>query len=290
MSTPSSTQEGRGAASKSTSVRLRPGGANGKMGFALAPTSSEWRGDVVGEAVGLVGAYPVHLVKTAALIPAYNAARTIGIVVAGTRLVVPDVLVVDDGSGDDTARVAEETGAEVLRHSTNSGKGAAIRTGLRHLAERGFERAVVLDADGQHPPEEIPRLLAESNRNPGALVLCVRDKQGQPIAAMNRVANWIADWATSLVAGRRFADTQCGFRVYPIARTLGLGAGGDRMEFETEVLVSTWRAGIPVREVVARVHYPPADERESHYRPLEDTLRIARVVLGALWRRCGALP
>jgi glycosyltransferase involved in cell wall biosynthesis len=241
------------------------------------------RGGVFGGAVGRLGRYPTHP-PPAALIPAYNAVRTIGIVVAGTRRIVPDVLVVDDGSGDDTAWVAEQAGAEVIRHPTNRGKGAAIRTGLRHLAERGFERAVALDADGQHPPDEIPKLLAESDGNQDALVLSVRDKKGQPIAAVKLVANWIADWATSLVAGCHFRDTQCGFRVYPIVRTLALGVRGDRMEFETEVLIAAYRAGIPVREVATRVYYPPAAERESHYRPVEDTLRIVRVVVGAFWR------
>jgi glycosyltransferase involved in cell wall biosynthesis len=249
------------------------------------------RGGVLGGAVGRAGRCPTHQPPpTAAVIPAYNVARTIGAVVAGTRCIVPDVLVIDDGSGDDTARVARQAGAEVIRHPTNKGKGAAIRTGLRHLAERGFERAVALDADGQHLPDEIPKLLAESDGNPDALVLSVRDKEGQPIAALNLVANWIADWATSLVAGCPFRDTQCGFRVYPIGRTLALGLRGDRMEFETEVLIAARRAGIPVREVATRVYYPPAAERESHYRPLEDTLRIAWVVVEAFWRQCCSLP
>ena len=247
------------------------------------------RGGAFGGAVGRLGRDTTHP-PPAALIPAYNAVRTIGVVVDGTRRFVPDVLVVDDGSGDDTAWAAEQAGAEVIRHPTNRGKGAAIRTGLRHLAERGFERAVALDADGQHPPDEIPKLLAESDDNHDAFVLSVRDKEGQQIAAVRLVANWIADWATSLVAGYPFRDTQCGFRVYPIARTLALGVRGDRMEFETEVLIAAYRARIPVREVATRVYYPPAAERESHYRPVEDTLRIVWVVVGAFWRQCCTLP
>jgi len=238
----------------------------------------------------MTGTHATRGPRTAALIPAYNAAATVGAVVAGTRRIVPDVLVVDDGSRDDTRAEAERAGAEVLRHASNLGKGAAMRIGLLHLAARGFERAVALDADGQHPPEEIPKLLAESDANPGALVLSVRDKEGQPIALRNRLANWVADWATSLVAGRSLPDTQCGFRAYPIAATLALGACGERMEFDTEVLISACRARIPMREVVTKVYYPPAAVRQSHYRPVEDTLRIAWVMVKAVWRRCVSLP
>ena len=220
--------------------------------------------------------------RTAALIPAHDAAAALGTVVRSVRCHLPHVLVVDDGSDDDTARVAEEAGARVLRHPKNSGKGTAIQTGLQDLAEHGFGRVVVLDADGQHLPDEIPKLMAKSDRNLGALVLGVREKTEQPIATANRLANWAADLAMGFVTGRRFRDSQCGFRVYPIAETLALGAHGARMEFETEVLILACRVGMPVREVVTCVYYPPVDERQSGYRPLEDTVRIGWAMIRAL--------
>jgi glycosyltransferase involved in cell wall biosynthesis len=215
----------------------------------------------------------------AALIPAYNAARTVAAVVRQTLHALPEVLVVDDGSTDATAALAREAGALVLRHATNKGKGAGIRTGLRALLDRGYGRALVLDADGQHLAEEIPKLLASSDAAPAALVLGVRDKTGQPIAPTRRFANWFADHAVSLVAGRPFSDTQSGFRIYPIAETLALGARGDRMDFESEILILACRAGIPTREVTVKVYYPPPAERVSHYRPVADTTRIVLTVL-----------
>jgi glycosyltransferase involved in cell wall biosynthesis len=198
--------------------------------------------------------------------------------------VVEPVLVVDDGSRDDTAAVAAAAGAEVIRHPTNRGKGSALLTGLRHLAERGFVHAVSLDADGQHLPGEIPKLLAASDAEPGAFVIGVRDKRGQPVAALNRLGNWLADRAMRLAAGRPLADSQSGFRVYPVATALALGARGSRYEFETEMLIRACRADIPVREVVTRVYYPPVAERQSHFNAVTDTARIVRVVLGALLR------
>jgi len=216
----------------------------------------------------------------AALIPAYNAEQTVAAVVRQTRHDLPDVFVVDDGSTDATASVARDAGARVIQHATNKGKGAGLRTGFRALLDRGYRRALVLDADGQHLPEEIPKLLAASDETPAALVLGVRDKAGQSIAPIRRFANWFADHAVSLAAGRALADTQSGFRVYPIAETLALGARGDRMDFESEILILACRAGMPTREVTVKVYYPPPAERISHYHPVADSVRIALKVLG----------
>jgi glycosyltransferase involved in cell wall biosynthesis len=217
----------------------------------------------------------------AALIPGYEAAATVGDVVSATRAVVADVVVVDDGSTDATAAVARAAGAGVVRHPANRGKGAAIRTGLRHLDALGFRRAVVLDADGQHLPAEIPKLIAASDETPAALVLGVRDKAEHAIASIRLFANWLADHAISIAAGCPLADTQCGFRIYPITETLALGSRGDAMDFESEILILACRTGVPTREVTVRVCYPPPRERTSHYRPVEDTWRIGVKVFEA---------
>lgn len=227
------------------------------------------------------------MVPTAALIPAYNSAATVGDVVSGSLRALSAVLVVDDGSDDGTGAAAAQAGADVIRHPTNRGKGAALLTGFRHLAERGFARAVTLDADGQHPPEEIATLLAASDADPQALVIGVRKKEGQHIAASNRLANRLADLAVSWIARRRLLDTQSGFRVYPIAPTLALGAQSPRFEFETEIIIRAAQAGIAVREVGTQVHYPPPAVRQSHFRRVADTARTVAVVLSAALHRIG---
>jgi len=219
---------------------------------------------------------------TAALIPAYDAAASVGDVVAGTRAVLAPVVVVDDGSRDETAAVAARAGAEVIRHDANRGKGAALLTGLQALAARGVERVVTLDADGQHLPAEIPRLLAAADAAPGAIVVGVRQKAGFAIRRAARFGNWIADRLLRAIAGRPLPDTQSGFRVYPVAATLALGAHGTRFDFETEVLLRAGRRGMAVVGVPVRVHYPPPAERVSHYRPWVDTLRVVATVLRVL--------
>ena len=219
-----------------------------------------------------------------AVIPAYEAAATVGQVVADTRAVLAHVLVIDDGSADATAEVAAAAGAEVLRHDANRGKGAAILTAFRHLAARGVARALTLDADGQHLADETPVLLTASDADPEAIVVGVRRKEGHAIAAANRFGNWIADRLMRGIAGRPLPDTQSGFRIYPVATSLALAAEGTRYEFETEVLLRAARRGLPIVGVPVRVHYPPVDERVSHFRPWRDTLRIIAIVLRVLLR------
>jgi glycosyltransferase involved in cell wall biosynthesis len=221
----------------------------------------------------------------AALIPAYQAEATVGPVVAGAREHCTRVVVVDDGSTDTTAARAVAAGAECLRHARNAGKGAAIRTGLAALARTQVGRALTLDADGQHLAAEIPPLLAASDATPDAIVVGVRLKKGHAIKRAARFGNWIADRLLKVIAGRPLPDTQCGFRVYPVAATLALQANGPRYEFETEVLLRAARRGVPIVGVPIRVHYPPIAERVSYYRPWVDTLRIIGVVLRVLVRR-----
>jgi glycosyltransferase involved in cell wall biosynthesis len=162
-------------------------------------------------------------VRTAALVPAYNAGSSIGAVVATTRPVLSPVVVVDDGSRDDTAARAASAGAEVLRHAVNQGKGAALVTGMRHLDQQGFARALTLDADGQHLPDQIPLLLAAADAAPRAIVIGVRRKEGFEIRRIARFGNWVADRFMRWIAGQPLPDTQSGFRIYPVAATLALG-------------------------------------------------------------------
>ena len=218
----------------------------------------------------------------AAVIPAYRAAATVADVVRGARAHCARVVVVDDGSDDDTERRARAAGAEVRRHPANAGKGAAIVTGLRALEAAGVGRAVTLDADGQHLATQIPALLAASDAVPGAIVVGARRKQGQTIARLNRFGNWMADRLLRAIAGRTLPDTQSGFRVYPVAATLALGARGAHYDFETEVLLRAARCGMPLLGVPVEVYYPPVAERVSHFRPARDTLRIIWTVLRLL--------
>jgi glycosyltransferase involved in cell wall biosynthesis len=218
--------------------------------------------------------------RVAALIPVYQGASTIAEVVAGALPQVQHVVVVDDGSSDESAERARAAGAEILRHERNRGKGAALRTGLAHLHALGFTHAFALDADGQHLPGEMPKLLAELGRHPDAIIVGSRRRgDDHEIAGRNRFGNAFADWWVALAAGRELPDTQSGFRIYPIAAVLGLGTQADRYALESEVLILAALRGMEIVSREVAVHYPPPAERVSHYEPWADTVRIIFTVV-----------
>jgi glycosyltransferase involved in cell wall biosynthesis len=218
-------------------------------------------------------------VETAILIPALDCERTIGEVVRGARRFAAHVLVVDDGSTDATAEVAARAGAEVLLHQSNLGKGAALQSGMRRLAERGFARVLTMDGDGQHLADQITPLLEESDRDPRALVIGARRIEPGTVAPIKVFGNRFANRWVEIACGRSLPDTQSGFRVYPLRETLALNARARRFAFETEVVIRAARAGLSIRSVPVQAYYPPAGERVSHFRPFLDTVRIIFVVV-----------
>jgi len=222
--------------------------------------------------------------ELAALIPALDCEATIGAVVRGTLAHVTRVLVIDDGSGDRTADAAKAAGAEVLRQPENRGKGAALRTGLRALRERGATHALTLDGDAQHYPDDIPALLRASAEAPHALVLGARQHEPGSLVPIRAFGNRFANRWVRIACGKDLEDTQSGFRVYPIEATLALGCRAKRFAFETEVVIQAARAGLPIRSVPVRVWNPPAGERTSHFRGFSDTVRIVFTVIGLLLR------
>ena len=223
--------------------------------------------------------------RPAILIPAYDCAATLGAVIVGARTHALPILVVDDGSHDETATVARDTGAEVLQHPTNRGKGAALVTGMGALLGRSFTHALTMDGDGQHLPREIPTLLTAAAADPTAIVIGIRRRGNQEVAGINLFGNRFANLCVRSAAGVPLPDTQSGFRVYPLATMLRLPKQGEHFEYESTSIIFAARAGVPIRSLPVDVYYPPVAERRSHYRKVVDTLRIIRVVAPLLVRR-----
>jgi glycosyltransferase involved in cell wall biosynthesis len=223
--------------------------------------------------------------RPAILIPAYQCATTVGDVVRGAREHGLPILVVDDGSDDETVAQAALAGAEVVCQPVNRGKGAALVTGMRRLAGRGMTHALCMDADGQHLAGELPALLAAASAEPSAIVIGSRRIGDQAVASANLLGNRVANLAVRLATGVDAGDTQSGFRAYPLAAVLALPQSGSRFEYETTVIVHALRAGIPVRSVPVHVYYPPIALRRTHYRKVVDTVRIIRAMAPLLMRR-----
>jgi glycosyltransferase involved in cell wall biosynthesis len=217
--------------------------------------------------------------RVAAVIPAYQAAPSVGAVVRGVLAILPEVLVLDDGSTDATAEEACRAGARVISFPVNRGKGAALAAAFTDLFGRGFDAVITLDADGQHLPEEIPKLLAAAAEG-GELVLGIRDHLFNEMSAVRRASNRLSSKAISFAAGQRLTDIQTGFRYYARRLVETVGFPEARFEAESAVVVRAARRGF--RVVTVPVHLGFADGRTtSHYRPLIDSLRIAGAVTRA---------
>ncbi len=221
----------------------------------------------------------------AIVIPALDCAATIESVVGDARRHAECVIVVDDGSSDDTSAIAEAAGATVLRNEVNLGKGASLRRAMEWLTERRFSHALSMDGDGQHLGTQVPLLVEASRRQPEALIVGERVFDHEIVSSIRLFGNRFANRWVEIACGRQVPDTQSGFRVYPIAATLALATRDDRFAFETEVLIRAVRGGLEVVGVPVETYYPPADERESQYRPFKDSLRIVAVVLRLILSR-----
>jgi glycosyltransferase involved in cell wall biosynthesis len=218
------------------------------------------------------------------IIPAYQAEATITAVIEACAREMPSapVFVIDDGSRDDTAPLARKAGARVVSQPHNMGKGCALRTGLERAYALGFDVAVTVDADLQHPADEARGLL-EHPAHPDALVLGIRDLVRDNAPKKNQMSNGISNFFLSGFSGRRLHDTQCGLRRYPIRKTLALGATAPGYAFEAEVILRAVAGGVLVVEVPVRVHYPPEHQRVTHFDSVKDPARIVGAVVRTLF-------
>ncbi len=228
---------------------------------------------------------------TAAVIPAYQDEKHIGDIVRRTRGRLDHVLVVDDGSSDQTAQRAREAGAEVIAHDENRGKGEAIKTGLAHWlgaantsphTAGGLDREVtwvsLLDSDGQHLPEEIDRFLSAAARATQPTFLIgnrMNNVTGMPI--LRCVVNRYMSRQISHVCKQEIPDTQCGFRMLNRQLIPELLGGGDRFDYDTEVLIIASRKGYRIESVPITTVY---SDQVSKIRPMRDAIRFLKL----MWR------
>ena len=222
-----------------------------------------------------------------ALIPAYNEAATIRDLVQRVLKIVPEVVVVDDGSSDATAEELSGLPVTLLRNERNLGKAATLWKGFEYALSRGVQRVVTLDGDGQHRPEDIARLLSTAERFPGNIVIGARLHDKKNFPARRYYANQFARFWISWAAGYPIADTQSGFRVYPaglLTRLRRRDVAWNGFVFESEILIAAGSRGVHSIAVAIPGIYPK-QARPSHFRPVYDIARIVAMVAGQLLRR-----
>lgn len=212
------------------------------------------------------------------ILPAYNEEVSIGSVVLHTRQHADRVIVVDDGSTDRTAEVAELAGAEVFRHPINKGKGAALKTGFEAAYRNGTKVIVTMDADGQHHPEEIPKLVAPILAGEADMVNGSRymNGNGKNTPFYRRIGQNVLDTATNLNSGLHITDTQSGFRAFTANVLPAFKFEQSGFGIESEMLADAAKAGLRVKEMEIGVRYDVDCSTEN---PVSHGLKVLVKVL-----------
>ena len=230
--------------------------------------------------------------QIAVVIPALNEALRIRGVVQGALAQCDHVILIDDGSDDDTCARVADLPVTVLRHTRRMGKGASLRDGFREALRRGFKGVVTMDGDGQHSADDIPRLLAAANRHPQCVIIGARLRKRAQQPLYRRLANNFGDWGIAWGTGYCIADSQSGQRYYPAAVAALEDVPGEDFVFEAQILISaaqqlgTRCVSVPIESRYKTVH-SHEQFRASHFKPVRDFSRITSHIVWHCLKRGG---
>ena len=227
--------------------------------------------------------------RFAFILPVYNHAATVALVVKDAQALGFPVFVIDDGSTDNTyEQIKEITGIQIIRHQSNQGKGAAIMTGFAAAAVVA-DWAITIDADGQHYPQDALKLIAAIPADMRAVIVGAREgmagMEGAHIPWTSRFGRKFSNFWVWAAGGAILSDSQSGMRLYPLPEAMLLNTKARRFQFEVEILVMARRKGLPVIETPVRVVYNPDGKRISHFRPFVDFLRNSQTFARLIFTR-----
>lgn len=212
-----------------------------------------------------------------ALIPTYNNGQTLAQVIDAVLERLPSVIVVNDGSTDDTGDILKKYSGkiEVVDYEKNRGKGYALSRGFDRAQHLGYTHAITIDSDGQHHAGDIPLFAAAACENPDTLVIGNRNLTHDNMPKKSTFANRFSNFWFTVQTARRLPDTQTGFRLYPLQIMKRMRPVTSRYEAELELLVRcAWRR-IEIRAIPIQVFYAPKGEQMTHFRPGIDFVRIS---------------
>lgn len=229
--------------------------------------------------------------RVAVVIPAYNESCSIRTVALQVLQYIDHVIIVDDGSTDNTATHVEDLPITLLRNKINQGKATSLMHGFKQALELNVEAVLTLDADTQHNPADIPRFLHAKIQFPEHIIIGARTENQELAPKIRRRANKVADFFISWAAGHRIIDSQSGYRLYPISLVEKCLQKRHKANFvfESEVLIDAIRNGFLPAIVPIESLYPK-EARKSHFRPLTDTSKIAGMLIWQITSRGMCLP
>ena len=217
--------------------------------------------------------------KICAVIPAFNNETTVFEVVEKARHEIDHVVVVDDGSTDETARFAQDAGAHVIRVSKNRGKGNSLRISFRYALANDFDAIITLDSDLQHDPSEIPKFIKHHTINSSKIVIGARLHGRGKMPRVRYANNIIGTYTFSWLIGQPVEDSQCGFRLYDREVMENICIFNDGFEAEADILLRAGKRGYRIGFVPIKTIYFPDHQHRSYYRPIKDTFRISIIFL-----------
>ncbi|MEO6316922.1 MAG: DUF2062 domain-containing protein [Chitinophagaceae bacterium] len=210
------------------------------------------------------------------LIPTYNNGHTLSAVISDVLQYTDQVIVVNDGSTDNTAALLQNfPGLHTITQPKNLGKGFALRTGFDHAYKKGYRYAICIDSDGQHFAKDLYRFLDKLETHPAAIIIGARNMNQASVPGKSSFGNRFSNFWFKIETGLVLPDTQSGFRLYPLQPLQEIHFFTRRFEFEIEVLVRAAWKGVAVVAVPVSVYYAPKETRVSHFRPVKDFTRIS---------------
>lgn len=220
--------------------------------------------------------------KTAIIIPAYNAASTLNLLLARLMEFAPkhDIIVIDDGSTDNTAEAAKLSGVELIIHQHNKGKGAALRSGFELALNKGYEAVITIDADGQHDTKYIPELKDIFRAGHYDILIGSRRNEFTRMSFARFISNSITTTVVSILAGAKISDSQSGYRIISASVLKNVKLKTSRYQMESELLIKAGRQGFKIGSLDI-TNIPGGTSHISH---LKDTLRFVKMVLQTLWQ------
>lgn len=213
------------------------------------------------------------------LLPAYNEAKTIGQIVREASEFVNDILVIDDGSVDKTAQIAEEAGGKVIKHSTNLGKGMALRTGFDYVSQKGYDLIATMDSDGQHQPSDLPRFIDYFKNNKPDIIIGARIHDRIKMPRHRRFNNWLVSSVGSALCGQEVKDFQSGFRLIRTEVLRSVELHTERYETESELLIKAGRIGFKIQSIPINTIY---NAEVSNIKPLREMRLFTKLLINSL--------
>lgn len=217
--------------------------------------------------------------KICVVIPAHNESKAIAGLVKEIKGQGLDVLVVDDGSSDNTDQIATLAGAVVLRSEVNEGKGVCLRKGFKYALANDFDAVITMDGDGQHLPQELPQFVRLANTSKGDVFVGNRMYKTKDMPFVRIATNRFMSWMISRLSGQKIPDSQCGFRLIRRRVLEIVELKTAKFEIETEILIKAARSGFKIEPVLIKTVY---GGEKSRINPLVDTLRFIRFLTQGL--------